>query len=135
MNDVQTNRQLATINVPIDQALTDQFKQGIRIKPIVINQIPGAQARKQKLRRMSPAKVEILRKHIDTLIKQGVIEELDCAVDTYASPVHLVIEERYVASKQAVVTKGRVTVDCREINKTLPGSSYPLPLCDQFRYT
>ena len=62
-----------------------------------------------------------------------MLEELRDVTDCHSSPAHIVIESRFVASKNAVVEKTRFTADMREINKCLPNSSYPLPNCDSFR--
>ena len=111
----------------------EQFRKGVKITPIKIRQKPGETARKQKLRRISDSKLAHLKKFVDDLTAQGVIEELDDATDCYASPIHIVLEERFVASKNAVVAKARCTADLRELNRTLPESSFPLPLCEEFR--
>ena len=58
-----------------------------------------------------PTKLAHLKKFVDDLTAQGVIEELDDAMDCYASPIHIVLEERFIASKNAVVTKARCTAD------------------------
>ena len=87
----------------------EQFRKGVKITPIKIRQKPGETARKQKLRRISDSKLAHLKKFVDDLTAQGVIEELDDATDCYASPIHIVLEERFVASKNAVVAKARCT--------------------------
>ena len=51
----------------------------------------------------------------------------------HASPVHIILESRYVASKGVNVEKSRLTADLHAINSVLPDSSYPLPNQSQFR--
>ena len=74
-----------------------------------------------------------LRKHITDLCDQKVLEELKDASDCFASPVHIVLENRFVASKNCVIEKSRFTADMRSINAALPTSSFPIPNCDSFR--
>ena len=111
----------------------DQFRQGINMQPIKIERLPGLKPRKEKARQISEKKKKYLEMHIKNLVDQGVIEEVENVVDCYASPVHIVIEQRYVASKGGVVEKSRLTSDMRQLNLVLPDSSYPLPNMDQFR--
>ena len=116
-----------------DEREPTQFHKGMKTKPIVINRVPGKTPRKEKVRVMSDKKLKYLRDHITSLVAQGVLEELQDVHDCHASPAHVVLEERFVASKNATVFKTRFTADMREINKCLPESSYPLPNMDQFR--
>ena len=95
--------------------------------------MPGKTLRKERVPQMLDKKLVYLKKHIKTLISQGVLEDLQDVTDCHASPAHIIIESRFVASKNAVVEKTRFTADMREINKCLPNSSYPLPNCDAFR--
>ena len=112
----------------------DQFRSGIRgLKPIKVEKLPHLTPRKQKLRTLAPRKVEALRVHLKELEERGIIRELDDVTDCYASPVHLVEEKRWVASENREVAKSRLVLDCRELNKCLPTSSFPLPLCEEFR--
>ena len=110
-----------------------QFHEGIRCKPCKINRLPGVTPRKEKMRQISDQKLSYLRKHITELCDQGVLEELMDASDCFASPVHIVLEKRFVASKNRVVKKSRFTADMRSINAALPTSSFPIPNCDSFR--
>ena len=70
----------------------DQFQTHLRIRPIKIDLLPGACPRREKMRTMSPKKLEHLKTHIETLLRQGVIAELDDATDCHVSPVHIVVE-------------------------------------------
>ena len=111
------------------------FRQGIKAKPIDIKLAPGKIPKKNAPRRISEEKRRHLQLHIETLQKQGVLEELDSAAECYASPLHLVVEKRWLASKNSVVEKSRVTCDMKFLNEALPDSSFPLPDCQQFRET
>ena len=111
----------------------EQFHAGLNIPPVHVAQIPGITPRKEKVRQCPDSKLKYLKKHIENLLETGVITEVTDISDVYASPVHIVLEERYIASKDAVEQKSRLTVDARAINKTLMQTAYPLPLCDDFR--
>ena len=110
-----------------------QFRQGINMKPIEIKLKPGMTPKKHKLRRLSDEKIRHLKIHLKTLLDQGVIAELDSSADVYASPLHLVVEQRFVSSRNAVVEKSRVTADQRQLNACLADSSFPLPNCNEYR--
>ena len=69
------------------------------------------------------------------MVDQNVLAEFEDASDCHASPVHIVIERRYVASENAVVKKSRFTADLRKIFKCSPDFSYHLPNCDEFRHS
>ena len=70
-----------------------------------ITRHPGLIPKKERLRQISPKKLAYLEKHIDELTKQGVLKELRIVESCHASPVHVVIESRYVASKGIIVEK------------------------------
>ena len=110
-----------------------QFKEGIKMKPVKIERIPGLTPRKEKYRRISDKKMAELKKHIDALTAQGVITEMDDASATHASPIHIVLEERWVASKGTTVKKSRFTIDLRALNAVLPDANFPLPDMTAFR--
>ena len=113
-----------------NEQFPEQFRQGIKMKPVVVNALPGKSPKKEKIRQMSDEKLSHLKKHIDTMVAQGVLEELTDVVDCHASPLHIVIEKRFVASKNTVVEKSRCTADLRGKNVHVPGgdrgvSSFP----------
>ena len=110
-----------------------QFKRGMNITPVKMDRVPGAVLKKEKIRQVNKKKEAHLKSHISSLLERGVIEEADNIVDCFASNVHIVIEHRWIASKNAMIEKSRATADCREINKALPDSSYPLPNMEEFR--
>ena len=120
-------------HVFFNERTPQQFREGIRMRPVKFDRLPDRQPRKEKLRRMSDRKLQSLKQHITTLLDQHVIKEIDDIASTHASPVHLVIEQRFVASKNTVVEKSRLTVDLRELNKVMPSASWPLPNMDSFR--
>ena len=74
-----------------------------------------------KVRRLSPERLEILRKELQKLLDLGVISPGN---SPYASPVHLVPKKE----------KGtfRVTGDFRLLNKQTIKDSYPLPFLNDF---
>ena len=116
-----------------NESTPQQFHLGIKAKPIKIERKPGMTPRKEKVRTMSDKKLSYLKKHIEEMVDQQVLEELVDVTDCHASPAHIVLERRFVASQNSVVFKSRFTADLRELNKCLPDSSFPLPNCDQFR--
>ena len=111
----------------------EQFKPGIKCKPIKIETLPGAIPKKEKCRRISDKKLKYLKEHVEALTRMGVLEELKDATKCHCSPVHIVLESRYVASKGTTVEKSRFTADLRALNQVLPDSSYPLPDNEHFR--
>ena len=117
----------------MDESQPSQFHEGIRINPIKIKISADApQPAKDPVRRMNPTKLHYLKEHIEKMNKLDIIAELDRPA-VYTSPVHIVIEERYVAAKKGVITKTRFVLDMRHICKVTETVSYPLPLVDQFR--
>ena len=60
--------------------------------PVKIDRLPNQIPRKEKYRQISDKKLAALKEHIDTLTKQGVIQELDEPTATHVSPVHIVFE-------------------------------------------
>ena len=111
-----------------------QMKEGIRIPPIEIAIDPSVPPpRKERPRRLNEKKIAALQKHVDTLLKQGVIEPVTDAAGVILSPVNCVFEIRYLAKERRNVEKTRMVLDLRGVNKMIVKSSYPLPLCDQFR--
>ena len=117
-----------------NEEVPEQFRKGItNIEPVRVARLPNVVPKKEKVRECPDSKLSHLKMHIKNLLDTGVIVEATDISDIHASPVHIVIEQRYVASKDAVEEKSRLTVDARQINKTLVKSAYPLPLCDHFR--
>ena len=111
-----------------------QFRTGLtNIPPIHIARVPGLVPRHEKLRQVPDSKLAHLKKHIANLVEMGVLVPATDVSGQYASPVHIVVEKRFIASKNKVEEKSRLTIDARAINETLAKSAYPLPLCDQFR--
>ena len=111
-----------------------QFRTGLtNIPPIHVARVPGLVPRHEKLRQVPDSKLAHLKKHISNLVQMGVLVPATDISDVYASPVHIVVEKRFIASKNKVEEKSRLTIDARAINETLAKSAYPLPLCDQFR--
>ena len=113
----------------------EQFKKGINIPPIKIERLPNSHPKRHKLRQISDKKLGYLKQHIEQMLQQGIIEELSTqeAADCYWSPVHIVLEKRFVASKNSVVEKSRCCFDMRQLNLHIPDSCYPLPLQENFR--
>ena len=93
----------------------EQFQPGIKCKPIKIETLPGAVPKKEK-GRISDKKLKYLKEHMEALTKMGVLEELKDAKKCHCSPVHIVLESRYVASKGTMVEKSRFTADLRALN-------------------
>ena len=77
-----------------DERHPEQFRKGIKMAPLVIKRVPGKTPRKQRVRQMSDKKLGYLKKHIETLVSQGVLEELRDVTDCHSSPAHIVIESR-----------------------------------------
>ena len=110
----------------------EQFRAGLQnVKPVKIERIPGAIPRKESLRQLSDEKLKILQRHIDDLMAQGVLVPEPSG--QYASPVHLVLEERYSAAHLKNIRKARVTIDLRAVNQTIFPLAYPIPSCEEFR--
>ena len=79
-------------------------------------------------------KLKHLKDHIRAMMEQGMIREhTEYGRRLYTSPVHIVLEERYVASERRNVFKSRFTQDWRQVNTMIEPSANPLPLCDEFR--
>ena len=119
-----------------NDAHPEQFHEGIRHTPIKIERLPGRTPRKERMRTMSSKKLELLQKHITDFVDRQIIEEIESGSTigtAYASPIHIVVEKRFVASQNTVVEKSRFTADMRAINETLSASSYPLPDMNKFR--
>ena len=77
-----------------------QFRPGVaHIRPMKIMRRPGMVPKKERLPQISPKKLAYLEKHITELTQQGVQKKLRNVESYHASPVHVVIESRYVASK------------------------------------
>ena len=111
-----------------------QFQQGIQTKPIKMTlKQEGPPLKSEKMRRMNEKKVVHLKKHLQQLQEQGVIEELKDSTGCHLSPVHVVIEQRYVASQRKNVEKSRFVLDQRILNSKLEDAAYPIPFCDEFR--
>ena len=51
----------------------EQFRRGIQIPEIKIERLPDSHPKKHKLRNISDKKLHHLKKHIDTMLEQGVI--------------------------------------------------------------
>ena len=113
----------------------EQFKKGILIDPIKVTTIPGAKEPKpEPVRRLNPVKLNHLKQFLKQLSDQGVIKEYrDFSKPIYLSPVHIVLEERYVASEKKVKSKARFCLDQRVVNKLITPVNYPPPLPDEFR--
>ena len=111
-----------------------QFEKGINTPPIKIKLKPGAPPLKnEKMRRMNAIKTAHLKQHMQQLLDQGVIEEMKDPSGSHLSPVHIVIERRYVASERRNVEKSRVVLDQRQLNTCIDDVAYPIPFCDEFR--
>ena len=109
----------------------DQFREGIRIEPIKIPLI--AAPKREKRRRMSEAKMGYCRQHVERLLREGVIERVKDTAQCFASNICVVIEERWNEFAGKNVVKSRLTLDLRQLNAALAGSSYPLPNMSDFR--
>ena len=83
----------------------EEFINSFNIWPMKIMRRPGIVPKKERLRQISPKKLAYLEKHIAELTQQGVLKELRNVESCHASPVHVVIESRYVASKSVNVEK------------------------------
>ena len=116
-----------------NEQFPQQFAAGLKMRPVKIDRLPDSQPKREKLRRVSDKKLAYLKSHINKLLSENVIKELQDTTKGHASPCHVVIEQRYIASKNAMVEKSRLTIDLREINKILPSASWPLPHMDDFR--
>ena len=111
-----------------------QFQKGIKAPPIKMTLKPDAPPLvSERLRRMNETKLAYLKKHIEEFKAQGVIEELKDSTGCHLSPVHIVIEQRYVASEHRNVTKSRMVLDNRKVNECLTDVAFPIPFCDEFR--
>ena len=64
---------------------------------------------------MSDHKLEYLKKHVQDMVAQNMLKELEDVADCHVSPVHIVIERRFVASKNTIVEKLRFTADMRSV--------------------
>ena len=51
-----------------------------------------------------------MRKHIELMLKQGVIEELDVPA-VYCSPAMVMFEEKYMASRKAAAMISKFVTD------------------------
>ena len=113
----------------------DQFKKGMQVKPVKITTIPNPpKLRKEPPRRLNEVKLGHLKKFLVDLKEQGVITELDnFEKQIYLAPVHIVLEERYVASERRNVFKSRFCLDQRLVNRIIVPCAQPLPLVDEFR--
>ena len=88
-----------------------------RVPPIKLQLKPGSTNWKQKPYKLPIAKSEFLKKHLDKLCKQGVIEP--CPVDAiikYCSPVHLVKKPK---TDPEAPDDFRMVVDVRFLNLNL----------------
>ena len=110
-----------------------QFREGINHKPFDIKLIDGMRPKKMKQRDMSEEKEAYMRKHIDQMLAQGVLEELASSEGCFLSPAHIVLETRYLAAQKKTIIKSRFVVDMRSINCCLEDNCHPLPLMDVFR--
>ena len=111
-----------------------QFHEGIRCKPIVVDRIEGKTPPRGKYRQISDRKLHYLRHHIKSMCDEQILAELESQYyENVASPVHIVLEERFLASKNQNVLKSRFTADLRELNKCIADVSFPLPNMEEFR--
>ena len=123
-------------HVFFNQKFPEQFRKGIDAPPIKMTTKPNLPPPPaEKLRRMSETKLAYLKKHIEELKAQGVIEEMKDATGCHLSPVHIVVEKRYIASEKRNVLKSRLVLDGRVVNECMEDVSFPLPFCDEFRRT
>ena len=111
----------------------EMFHAKIRAKPIELRLKPGMTPRRMKQREMSAEKTEYMRKHINQLLEQDVIEEIDSSEGCYISPAHVVIESRYIASQKKTIIKTRLVVDMRAVNACMEEYTFPLPLTESLR--
>ena len=114
-----------------NEATPQQFEEGIRADPVKIRFLPGQTPKRERARVCPDSKLEYLRQHVDQLTRMGVFEEIDQIGDVFASPVHVVVEQRFIAAKNTVEEKTRLCVDARNLNAVLGKSSYPLPDCSE----
>ena len=129
VRDMLTNYQQVWQN----ERFPEQFRKGISIEPIKMELKDGAPPFiKHKPRRMNEEKLKYMRKHIETMLQQGVIEELQ-EPSAYTSPAMIVLEERYMASEKKNVFKSRLVIDGRAQNQWTKDLIHPLPLTDEFR--
>ena len=116
-----------------DSGNPDHFKEGMNVKPVEMNLLPGMRPQKVKMRETSKDKEAYMKKHLELLLSQGVIEELQSSEGCFISPAHIVLERRYIASTKQTITKSRLVIDLRSVNKCMAEYVYPLPLTKVFR--
>jgi len=90
------------------------------LPPIKLELKPGSTAVRSLPFRFSGVRLEQMRKHIDEMLEQGIIEP---AYSSYASPVFLV--------PKANSDKTRMVVDFRKVNEQLVFKPYPVPTISQ----
>ena len=110
----------------------EQFRKGLQnCQPVIIRRIAGAIPKKVPSRQLSGEKLKMLQQHLDSLQSQGVIVPYEDG--QWASPVHIVLEERYSAKHGKNIHKARVTIDLRNMNAVICPLAYPIPNCEEFR--
>ena len=118
-----------------NESRPEMFKEGMRVPPVKIKTIPNPpKLKKEPPRRMNDVKLGHLKTFLRDLQAQGVItEQTSFDKQVFLAPVHIVLEERYVAAEKKLVAKARFCLDWKTTNKILIPCQAPIPLVDEFR--